>query len=325
MTKPNRQYNQRGEGISSVKYLRYHRFGCMVSWSSGIFKYSKKLILLENNRERKKEMFWKRVIVDPRPTAADFPRRIWTKEEIPPEYNPFLKPHTVQGIELGQLLFVPKPPYRSQLREYMLGHFGKSLVYLEKQEDNSVRKYMINREEICCLRSSEDLLIGEICIYWKQKDEIQKILICFNRSRKELFEPFLDWLTDSPKSPGPCELMKETPHTEKLKNDYFVLYNYSEAAYRFGISCGYWRWWKLGNVKLWRKKRDEPAVLYCCMERGDVVIKFQNTRIDTWYLFPDKSTANVVNDKKGVRLALYVEEQLINAFYPLREEHNLEE
>lgn len=78
-------------------------------------------------------------------------------------------------------------------------------------------------------------------------------------------------------------------------------------------------------MKLRRKKRDEPAVLYCYMERGDVVIKFQNTRIDTWYLFPKKSTAHVVNDKKGVRFALYVEEQLINAFYPLREEHNLEE
>lgn len=270
-------------------------------------------------------MFGKRAIVDPRPTAADLPKRIWTKEEIPPEYHSFLEPYTAQGIKLGQLLFVPKPPYRRQRKEYILGCFGESLLYLEKQEDDSVRKYRIDREEVCCLCSTEDLLIGEFCIYWKQNDGVRKVVIHFNRSRKELFEPFLDWLSDSPESPGPCGSMKEDPYTERLKNDHIVLYNYSKAAYRLGASGGHWRWWKLGNVKRWRKKREGSAVLHCHMERGDVAIRFQDTRIDTWYLFADKSVADVVNDKKGVRLVLYADGQIVDTFYPLREEHDLEE
>lgn len=269
-------------------------------------------------------MFGKRIIVDPRPTAADFPRRIWGEEEIPTEYAPFWESYTAKGIEFGQLLFVPKPPYKSQLREYMLGRFGESLLYLEKQEDNRVKKYRIDRKEVCCLCSSENLLKGELCIYWKQEDEIRKILICFNRSRKELFEPFLDWVTGTSKSPSPRELMKETSYTENLKSDHLVLYNYSEAAYRLGASRGYWKWWRLGNVKPWKKKRGDPAVLYCHMERGDAVIEFKNTRIDTWYLFPDKSEANVMKDKKGNKLVLYVDEQLVNTFYPLKDEHNLD-
>ena len=59
----------------------------------------------------------------------------------------------------------------------------------------------------------------------------------------------------------------------------------------------------------------------CCIAIWNEEMLLSNSRI------PESihGICSQINDKKGIRLVLYVEEQLINAFYPLREEHNLEE
>lgn len=95
--------------------------------------------------------------IDSRPTADDFPHRIWAEEEIPEAYRPFL----TADRPFENMIFSPKPPYARDAREYLLSWTENDLLYLEKQRGQSIRSVQIVQEQVCAVLVSEDLLKGE--------------------------------------------------------------------------------------------------------------------------------------------------------------------
>ena len=127
--------------------------------------------------------------VDTAPTAADFPRRMWDKKDIGPDYRKYLNMWLRAGVDLGCVILVPAARYQPDIREYMLSYFGDEIMVLERGEDGAVTKTVIKRKDIFCFCSTEDLLRGCISIYWGTRYEIHRTALPYNRVRRKLFLP----------------------------------------------------------------------------------------------------------------------------------------
>ena len=250
--------------------------------------------------------FFGKDMVDPRPTAADFPRRMWEYEDIPREYRANLR-NCIRGeLDYERLIFVPQSRYRREQHEYMLTRSPHHLVYLEREPDGSVKTIRIRKEQICCVCVKENLLKGSYVVYWTNNSVTQHIEIMFNTSRKELFQPFLNWMLNADEMLNVHTLSKQRERPQALKKMQLALYNYSEELFRFGGTRGSWRWWNVQWRGFFGRIRDgQSACLLSEMDQGQTVIWFRDTAVDIWYLFQGKAQAQILNESGKTNIRIY--------------------
>lgn len=231
--------------------------------------------------------------IDSRPTADDFPHRIWAEEEIPEAYRPFL----TADRPFENMIFSPKPPYARDAHEYLLSWTEKDLLYLEKQRGQSIRSVQIVQEQVCAVLVSEDLLKGEYQIFSEGSSE--PLRFRFNRSRNELYQAVLPVLLGV--QPAKNGVRPQTLYTSE-----YALFNYSTAAFRLGEKIKPWQWWKIPRPLLrFGGRTKDGAALLCGMEHGSVVIQIQNTQVSTWYLLKGKASAVIEQAKDTQQLRIF--------------------
>lgn len=248
--------------------------------------------------------------VDTAPTAADFPRRMWDKKDIGPDYRKYLNMWLRAGVDLGCVILVPAARYQPDIREYMLSYFGDEIMVLERGEDGAVTKTVIKRKDIFCFCSTEDLLRGCISIYWGTRYEIHRTALPYNRVRRELFLPVVNWLADcpadfySPKAPGADAVPR------RLKEEQPSLYHYGKDVYRFGNRGRRWEWWGLGAPGAFGKKRQmRSACLSCELEKGQVFILQTGSQVDIWYLKRGDAQASVEEQGREKKIVVTVKSE----------------
>lgn len=250
--------------------------------------------------------------VDPAPTAADFARRIWDVSEIRPEYRRYLDYWIRSGISLEHVIFAPQPKYQPGIREYMLAYFEEELMMLEYRQDGRVEQSVIKRSDVLCFCSTENLLKGCITIYWGKRSDTKKTEISYNRVRKELFLPVLDWLTGCVEGFDCREAGRSDTVPTRFRQEQPALYNYSMDVYRFGTRCYDWNWWELKAAGFFkRKQKPNTACLLCKLEKGQVLFLLCGQRVDIWYLFWESSLATVKAQGKNLCLTIRAKKEVI--------------
>ncbi len=245
-------------------------------------------------------------MVDPRPTAAGFPRRMWEYEDIPRDYRANLK-NCIRGeLDYERLILVPQSNYRREQHEYMLTRSPHHLVYLQKEPDGSVKTTRIRKDQLLCVCAKENLLKGSYVVYWTNNNAVQRLEIMFNTSRKELFQPFLNWMLGEDEMLNVHTLSTQRERPQALKKTQLALYNYSEELFRFGRTRGSWRWWDVERRGFFGRVRGgKSACLLSEMEKGQTVIWYRDTSVDIWYLFQGKARAEITNENGKTNIRIY--------------------
>lgn len=243
--------------------------------------------------------------VDPAPTAADFPRRMWREKDIDPDYSKYLWDWLKAGISLEHIIFVPKKPHQDESREYMTAFFKKELMLLTREKNGTITDLCIKKETICCFCSTEDLLRGCITVYWDNRYEKVKTELPYNRVMRQLFLPLLNWLADCPEDFDCKEAVKYDEPPRQLKWEQPSLFHYAEEAYRFGCHGFHWDWYSFVPPGRLKKRAVKTFCLLVSMECGQVLILLSGSCADIWYLKEGKSKASLKD--KGKLWKLFIE------------------
>lgn len=206
---------------------------------------------------------------DNRPTMAEWPIRIWNKEEFPDVFKSHALAWMQEDFSSYHFVYAPKRKSSKVSYEYLFGYGKEEILYLRKIE-SGVHKITLRRENILSVRTFRELLNCEICVQYRSCQQECQLVFPYVPSTYYLYDPFLNWLLGIDREFSPLVLEREYPRPQKLMDESLVMYNYSLHAYRLGNGFSEykyrcekhrprWRPWKV-NLKEWLEVPMERGV-----------------------------------------------------------------
>lgn len=171
--------------------------------------------------------------IDNRPTMAEWPVRIWSREEIPAEYKEIVENWMKKDFSDYQFIFSPKRQSSDQSFEYLFGYGENEILYLKGTEAGIV-KSVVERGEIRSVKTFRELLKAEITINYEKKEQAEQLAFPYVPSTYYLYDPFLNWLLGIEREFNTVMAERQHPRPQKLYDESLVMYNYSLHAYRLG-------------------------------------------------------------------------------------------
>lgn len=176
------------------------------------------------------------IVVDKRPTIAEWPVRIWAMEEIPKVFEIEARKSMKGTFAQYHMVYSPIRRTAPDSFEYMFGYGEEEIFYL-KNEKNEVRRTVLKCSQIEEIYTERELLNAKIIVKYKadlQDRELQTLEFPYIPSVYYLYDPFLNWMLGLEREFVPALAEREHPRPEKLYKESPVMYNYVLAAYRLG-------------------------------------------------------------------------------------------
>lgn len=184
------------------------------------------------NKKKKTEA----IVVDKRPTMAEWPVQIWAMEEIPKIFAVEARESMKGTFAQYHMVYSPIRRTTPDSFEYMFG-YGKDEIFYLKNDDGKVRKTELQCSQIAEIYTQRELLNAKIIVKYKKdrlSKELETLEFPYIPSVYYLYDPFLNWMLGLEREFVPAYAEREHPRPEKLYKESPVMYNYVLAAYRLG-------------------------------------------------------------------------------------------
>ena len=205
---------------------------------------------------------------DPRPTMADWPKRIWSEEEFPDEYKEYVLGWMKRDFSEYNFVFAPGRSTCKTSCSYLFGYGEDELLYL-MQEESGIQMITLKLGDITEVSTFLELLNAKITIFYQSDDAQKQIEFPYVPSTYYLYDPFLNWLLGLDKDFHPSMAESRHPRPQKLYEESLVMFNFSLHAYRLGNGFEAYQYrYEIHRPKWapWKKKLEEW--LEVPMERG---------------------------------------------------------
>ena len=205
---------------------------------------------------------------DPRPTMADWPKRIWTVGEFPDEYKAYVLGWMKRDFSEYNFVFDPGRSGYKTSYSYLFGYGEDDLLYL-MQIESGIRMITLKRGDITAVNTFLELLNAKITVSYCSEDAEKQIEFPYVPSTYYLYDPFLNWLLGIDREFLPSVAERYNPRPRKLYEESLVMFNFSLHAYRLGNGFEDYRYrYEIHRPKWapWKKKLEEW--LEVPMERG---------------------------------------------------------
>ena len=130
---------------------------------------------------------------DPRPTMADWPKRIWTEEEFPDEYRAYVLSWMKRDFSEYSFVFAPGRSTCKTSCSYLFGYGEDDLLYL-MQDESGIQMITLKRGDITAVKTFLELLNAKITLFYQSEGAQKQIEFPYVPSTYYLYDPFLNWL-----------------------------------------------------------------------------------------------------------------------------------
>ena len=198
--------------------------------------------------------------VDNRPTMAEWPVKIWAKEEFPTWCLQEAEEWMQGAFEDYRFVYAPKRRTDERSYEYVFG-YGKEQIFYKICGRDTIT---LPRSAVSNVRVKKELLNVVLSI------EGEELLhFPYVASTYYLYDPFLNWLLGLEESFQPAIAEQEYPRPQKLYEESLVMYNFSLGAYRLGSGFETYAYEQiLHRHRLFPWKKSVEESLKVEMERG---------------------------------------------------------
>ena len=134
------------------------------------------------------------IVVDKRPTMAEWPVRIWAMEEIPEIFDLEARKSMKGTFNQYHMVYSPICRTAPDSFEYMFG-YGKEEIFYLRNEKNEVRKTVLKFSQIEEIYTQRELLNAKIIVKYKadlQDRELATLEFPYIPSVYYLYDPFLN-------------------------------------------------------------------------------------------------------------------------------------
>ncbi len=211
-----------------------------------------------------------KLILDKRPTMAEWPVRIWERSEIAAVFDEQVSEWTGQDFAKYQFVYAPKRRTDAHSFSYLFGYGNHTVFYMRESDDHViVQAEKINRDHITSVTMKRELLHTEMLVHYQENEEEKELYFPYVPAVYYLYDPFLNWMLKLPTNFTPALAERHSPRPQKLYGDSLVMYNYSLGAYRLGNGFSDYSYRSVQQRSKWMPwKKDLEEWLEVSMERG---------------------------------------------------------
>lgn len=207
-------------------------------------------------------------IVDIRPTLASWPKRIYEWEELPEEFRPAIADWREQGMESGNVTYIPAVSLGGSEAEYATA-WWKDEVMIQTSLDNSVETVVLKSGTIPAMVYEHQLLKCRIIIPKKNGGELE---FSFQQVKEDQLRPIINLLLGrAGEQPFPID---HPDHSFDWMLGKTLMYHPSILCYRFDDTIRDHIWFKTSIMVLpfLARRRPRPEYFFAVMDKGLVVI-----------------------------------------------------
>lgn len=179
------------------------------------------------------------LILDKRPTMAEWPVQIWDVSELPEDFEEKALAMLKDRFEEYYLVYAPIRRTAQDSFAYLFGYGRDEIFYLRKYRDK-VEQKVLKRGQIVQILTQRELLNAKITVYYKEmqssEEKMTVLEFPYVPSVYYLYDPFLNWMLGIDRDFTPALAEHEHPRPDKLYRESPVMFNYSLGAYRLGDS-----------------------------------------------------------------------------------------
>lgn len=256
-------------------------------------------------------------IIDYGATLREWPKKIWSWEEVPEYYRRFTDSLREQGMPLSSMVWVPSKGYERDSYEYLGIHFDGRIILLKPEKNGKICQISFSAKDIVYIQDLEYMLNCEYRFFYRENGQMKRAELPYNQAVQYLFLPFLNMALGLEEGFSFSQRMKEHPRPEHLLHDDHALYSYSEAAFRLGekITDYHWGKYEVSSRRLFFHTKKQCAWMLCHTEGGDCLIEYGANYHETIYLPGRASRVSWQEERQLLRLEAAVDEEV----YPVKE------
>ena len=121
-------------------------------------------------------------IIDYGATLREWPKKIWSWEEVPDYYRTFTDSMREQGMPLSAMVWVPQKGYERGSYEYMGIHYNGRITLLMPEEDGGVREVSFAAEDIVYVQDLEYMLNCEYRFFYREEGQLKRVALPYNQA-----------------------------------------------------------------------------------------------------------------------------------------------
>lgn len=223
-------------------------------------------------------MIKKEKVPDGRPTIAEWPVRIWARNEIPHQFEEQVGLWLKEDFSEYDFVFAPVRRTNPKSFSYLFAYGNDKILYLKESRQKSenensgeeaVKRTEIYRKQITMAATERELLNAKIILNYQDGEEQKTLEFPYVPSAYYLYDPFLNWVLGLGKDFMPALTERENPRPQKLYHESLVMFNYSLGAYRLGDSFQEYSYKSKQHRRKWMPwKKTLEEWLEISMERG---------------------------------------------------------
>ncbi|MBE6948539.1 MAG: hypothetical protein E7456_01710 [Ruminococcaceae bacterium] len=207
-------------------------------------------------------------IVDIRPTLASWPKRIWDWSELPEEFHPSIADWRSQGMEPGNVTYIPRVHQGGSDEEYATA-WWKDEVMIQTSKDDEVETVVLKSGTVPSLVYEHQLLKCKIILPRKDGGTME---FGFQQVKEEQLRPVINLLLGRPgERPFPTD---HPDHSFDWLLGKTLMYHPTILCYRFDDKINDNIWFKssLRILPFIARRRPRPEYFFAVMDKGLVVI-----------------------------------------------------
>ncbi len=207
-------------------------------------------------------------IVDIRPTLASWPKRIYDWHELPKEFHAGISNWRFQGMEPGNVTYIPRVHYGSREAEYATA-WWQDEVMIQTSQDDSVDVVVLKSGTVPALVYEHQLLKCKIIIPKENGGELE---FGFQQVKEDQLRPVINILLGREgERPFPID---HPDHSFDWMLGDTLMYHPSILCYRFDdvIKDNVWFKSSLRVLPFIARRRPRPEYFFAAMDKGLVII-----------------------------------------------------
>ena len=207
-------------------------------------------------------------IVDIRPTLASWPKRIYEWHELPEEFHPSISGWRFQGMEPGNVTYIPRVHQGGRDEEYATA-WWQDEVMIQISKNDDVETVVIKSGTVPAMVYEHQLLKCKIILPRKNGGELE---FGFQQVKEDQLRPIINLLLGRP---GENRFPTDHPdHSFDWMLGDTLMYHPSILCYRFDdkINDSVWFRSSLLVLPFIARRRPRPEYFFAAMDKGLVVI-----------------------------------------------------
>lgn len=207
-------------------------------------------------------------IVDIRPTLASWPKRIYEWHELPEEFHPSVARWRFQGMEPGNVTYIPRVHQGGRDEEYATA-WWQDEVMIQISKDDDVETVILKSGTVPAMVYEHQLLKCKIIIPRKNGGELE---FGFQQVKEDQLRPVINLLLGRP---GENLFPMDHPdHSFDWMLGDTLMYHPSILCYRFDdkINDSVWFRSSLMVLPFLARRRPRPEYFFAAMDKGLVII-----------------------------------------------------